>query len=66
MTARPPWRISCGKGPIPDPRRAPAPDVIVLDLPLPRLSGPEVVQRLRQDPRFHSVPIIVLAPWFDQ
>lgn len=44
-----------------DPRRAPPPDVIVLDLPLPRLSGPEVVQRLKQDPRFQCVPIIVLA-----
>lgn len=43
-------------------RRAPSPDVIVLDLPLPRLSGPEVVRRLKQDPRLHCVPIIVLAP----
>jgi CheY-like chemotaxis protein len=45
-----------------DRRRAPAPDVLVLDLPLPRLSGLEVVQRLKQDPRFHSLPIIALAP----
>lgn len=45
-----------------DPRCAPPPDVIILDLPLPRLSGQEVVQRLKQDPRFHRVPIIVLAP----
>jgi CheY-like chemotaxis protein len=46
-----------------DPRcAAPPPDVIVLDLPLPRLSGPEVLRLLKQDPRLHSVPIIVLAP----
>jgi CheY-like chemotaxis protein len=44
-----------------DPRCAPPPDVIVLDLPLPRLSGQEVVQRLKQDPHFQRVPIIVLA-----
>ena len=44
------------------PHCAPLPDVIVLDLPLPRLSGQEVVQRLKQDPRFQRVPLIVLAP----
>ncbi len=44
------------------PRRAPSPDVIFLDLPLPRLRGPEVVWRLKHAPRFHCVPIIVLAP----
>ena len=44
------------------PHCAPPPDVIVLDLPLPRLSGQEVVQRLKQDPRFQRVPLIVLAP----
>jgi CheY-like chemotaxis protein len=38
------------------------PDVLVLDLPLPRLSGLAVVQRLKQDPRFHTLPIIALAP----
>lgn len=45
-----------------DPRQAPPPDVIVHDLPLPPLGGLEVVQRLKQDPRFRGVPIIVLAP----
>ena len=45
-----------------DRRRATSPGVIILDLPLPHLSGPEVVQRLKQDPRFRGVPIIVLAP----
>ena len=45
-----------------DPRQAPPPDVIVHDLPLPPLGGLEVVQRLKQDPRFQRVPIIVLGP----
>ena len=45
-----------------DPRQAPPPDVIVLDLPLPQVCGLEVVQRLKQDPRFQRVPIIVLGP----
>jgi CheY-like chemotaxis protein len=45
-----------------DPCQAPAPDLMVLDLPLPRLSGLEVVRCLKQDPRFKQLPIIVLAP----
>ena len=45
-----------------DQRQATSPDVIVLDLPLPHLSGPEVVRCLKQDPRLQRVPIIVLAP----
>ncbi len=44
-----------------DPKDAPRPDVILLDLNLPRMGGHEVLQRLKQDPRFKSVPIIVLT-----
>lgn len=44
-----------------DPKEAPRPDVILLDLNLPRMGGHEVLQRLKQDPRFKSVPIIVLT-----
>jgi CheY-like chemotaxis protein len=50
------------EGPYADSYRAPRPDVIVLDLPLPRLSGDVIVQRLKQDQRFKRMPIIVLAP----
>jgi len=41
---------------------APRPDVIVLDLPLPRLRGYTLVQWLKQDQRFKRIPLIVLAP----
>jgi CheY-like chemotaxis protein len=44
-----------------DPKEAPRPDVILLDLNLPRMGGHEVLQRLKQDPRFKSLPIIVLT-----
>lgn len=44
-----------------DPRHALRPDVIVLDLPLPRLNGLELLQRLKQDQRLKRVPIIVLT-----
>jgi len=42
--------------------QAPCPDVVVLDLPLPRLGGLELLQCLKQDPQLKHVPIIVLAP----
>ncbi len=44
-----------------DPSSAPRPDVILLDLNLPRMGGHEVLRRLKRDPRFKSVPIIVLT-----
>lgn len=44
-----------------DPGSAPRPDVILLDLNLPRMGGHDVLRRLKQDPRFKQVPIIVLT-----
>jgi two-component system, cell cycle response regulator DivK len=37
------------------------PDVIVLDLGLPRLDGWEVARRLKADPEAQSIPIIALT-----
>jgi twitching motility two-component system response regulator PilH len=37
------------------------PDVIVLDMMLPKLSGPQLLQALKQDPRTSQIPIIVLS-----
>jgi two-component system response regulator len=37
------------------------PAVVLLDLKLPKLSGLEVLQRLRGDPRTRLVPIVVLT-----
>ena len=37
------------------------PDVIVLDLNLPRLGGGQVLERIRANPKFHHTPIIVLT-----
>ena len=44
-----------------DPCLAPRPDVIVLDLQLPRLTGQELLQRLKQDQQLKLLPIIVLT-----
>ena len=40
---------------------APKPDMILLDLNLPRMGGHELIQRVRQDVRFRHVPIVVLT-----
>jgi len=37
------------------------PDLILLDLMLPRLSGERVCQELRADPRTSALPIVVLS-----
>jgi len=42
----------------PDWRR---PDLILLDLNLPRVTGREVLQRVRSSPLLHLVPVVVLS-----
>jgi two-component system response regulator len=37
------------------------PDLVLLDLNLPRLTGREVLHRLRADDAFRSVPVVVLT-----
>lgn len=38
-----------------------APDVITLDVMMPRLSGLETVVRLRQDPRTAAIPVVMVT-----
>ena len=40
---------------------APRPEVIVLDLKLPRVSGHAVLGAIRVDPELRSIPIVVLT-----
>jgi CheY-like chemotaxis protein len=49
------------EGAFKDPGSSPRPDVILLDLNLPRMSGHDVLQCLKQDTRFRQIPIIVLT-----
>jgi len=42
-------------------RLAPLPEVVLLDIKLPKLSGLEVIQRLRADERTRRLPIVILT-----
>jgi CheY-like chemotaxis protein len=44
-----------------NPESSPAPDIILLDLNLPRMGGREVLRRLKTDPRFRAIPVIILT-----
>ena len=37
------------------------PDLVLLDISLPEMDGTEVLQRMREDPRLVSVPVIALT-----
>jgi DNA-binding response OmpR family regulator len=39
------------------------PDLVILDLMLPRLSGLEVLARLNEDERLKDVPVLVITAW---
>src|SRR5258708_34865625 len=38
-----------------------APDLVICDVQLPDISGPDVVRRLKRDPRFDRVPVIAVT-----
>lgn len=44
-----------------DPRQAPRPAVIVMDLNLPGTDGREVIEQVKQDAVLKSIPIVVLT-----
>lgn len=50
-------RTGCYK----DPEFSPVPDIILLDLNMPKMSGREVLRRLKSDPRFRAIPVIILT-----
>jgi len=44
-----------------DPASSPDPDIILLDLNMPRMGGREVLKRLKTDSRFRAIPVIILT-----
>jgi CheY-like chemotaxis protein len=40
---------------------APRPDLVLLDLNLPRMDGGEVLQAIKSDPELASIPVVILT-----
>jgi CheY-like chemotaxis protein len=40
---------------------APRPDLILLDLNMPKMNGHEVLAEIKEDPEFKSIPVVVLT-----
>ncbi len=49
------------QGRYPGPDSAPRPDLILLDLNMPKMNGSEVLSSLRQDPDLSRIPVVVLT-----
>lgn len=49
------------RGDFADPMTAPPPDLILLDLNMPKLGGREVLKAVKSDPKLQRVPIVVLT-----
>ncbi len=49
------------RGAYQDPVGFPRPDLILLDLRLPRVSGMEVLETVKSDPRLSQIPVVVLT-----
>jgi CheY-like chemotaxis protein len=45
---------------------APRPDLVLLDLKLPRKNGLEVLTEIKQDPRLRSIPVVVMTSSDDE
>lgn len=45
----------------PDFREAPTPDLILLDLNMPRMNGQEVLRAVKSDPHLACLPVVVLT-----
>ncbi len=44
-----------------DPESCPFPDLILLDLNMPRMDGRKVLKILKTDPRFRAIPVVILT-----
>lgn len=41
------------------------PDIIVLDIRMPKLGGDEVLRRVRREPRLRRIPVVILSAYAD-
>jgi CheY-like chemotaxis protein len=51
----------CRQGEYEDPAAAPWPDLILLDLKMPRKDGHETLRELKADDRFRHIPVVALT-----
>ena len=49
------------EGPYKSLQGTPLPDVIILDLNMPRKDGREALQELKNDPKLRSIPVVILT-----
>lgn len=50
-----------GRGAFADRAQFPVPDLVLLDLRLPRVDGLEVLRHVKNHPTLHTIPIVVLT-----
>ena len=60
-TGRRRWTLSFATGRYATRPLSQRPKVIILDLKLPKVSGLEVLRRLKADPRTRTIPVVVLS-----
>lgn len=44
-----------------DPKQSPWPDLILLDLNMPKMNGFEVLREIKRDPALKAIPVVVLT-----
>lgn len=49
------------RGTFADPKMSPRPHLILLDLNMPKLDGRAVLARIKEDPDFRRIPIVILT-----
>lgn len=49
------------RGPYQDPLNSPFPDLLLLDLNMPRLDGREALVQIKSDPELKTIPIVILS-----
>src|SRR5262245_20492499 len=53
--------VSDGAAAVEHLRTQPPPDLILLDLNLPKVSGPEILELVKGDPQLRRIPVVVLT-----